>query len=149
MNIITLGKRLIPAEQIACVESFDPAANPDFAPGKDFKGRLLLINREQILTEQTPEQFAEAWGFRILKSDSVALNPWATYRVETFSPTETFVPQKPYQTRIKWRDLEGNEQSKLLLTDPETVLKVIAGHDVEETVDKRTARRRARSRRRS
>lgn len=128
MNIITVGKRLVPAEQIACVEIFDPAANPDFTPGKDFKGRLLLVNRERVLTEQTPEQFAEEWKFRFLQDDCVALNPWVTYRVESFSPTDRFTPTKPYQTRLKWRDLDGTDNSKLLLTDPAKVLKVIAGH---------------------
>src|ERR1700742_5035428 len=108
MNIITIGKRLVPAEQIACVESFDPLANPDFTTAKEFKGRLLLLNREGVLTEQTPEEFADAWRFRLLKDDRVALNPWVTYRVESFAPTESFTPTKPYQTRLKWRDLDGS-----------------------------------------
>ena len=30
MNVITIGERLVPAEQIAFAEPFDPAANPEF-----------------------------------------------------------------------------------------------------------------------
>jgi hypothetical protein len=47
------------------------------------------------------------------------------FRVETFEPSEGFQPPKPYQSRLKWRDQDGNEQSKLLLTKPETVIAVV------------------------
>jgi hypothetical protein len=30
MQVITIGKRLVPAAQIAFIEAFDPAANPEF-----------------------------------------------------------------------------------------------------------------------
>ena len=50
--------------------------------------------------------------------DNVAANPATVFKVESFEPTENFKPTKPYLTRIKWRDQEGNEQSKLLLTKP-------------------------------
>jgi hypothetical protein len=33
-NVITLGKRLLPIEQIAVIEPFDPSSNPDFKPEK-------------------------------------------------------------------------------------------------------------------
>jgi hypothetical protein len=36
MQIITIGKRLVPAEQIALVEPFDPASNPEFKPEKTY-----------------------------------------------------------------------------------------------------------------
>ena len=39
-NVITVGKRLLPVEQIALVEPFDPTSNPDFKPEKQFKARV-------------------------------------------------------------------------------------------------------------
>ena len=33
--------------------------------------------------------------------------------------------RKPYQSRLKWRDQDGEEQSKLLLTKAETVIAVV------------------------
>jgi hypothetical protein len=47
------------------------------------------------------------------------------FLVETFEPSEDFQPRKPYQSRLKWRDQDGNEQSKLLLTKPETVIAMV------------------------
>lgn len=35
MKVLTIGKRLVPLEQVACVEPFDPAANPEFKPEKE------------------------------------------------------------------------------------------------------------------
>jgi hypothetical protein len=58
MKVITIGKRLVPAEQVAFVEPFDPSSNPEFKPEKDFKGRVVLLNREVVLTGQTPQEFA-------------------------------------------------------------------------------------------
>src|ERR1700685_2766319 len=107
-NVITLGKRLLPIEQIALVEPFDPASNPDFKPEKEFKGRVVLRNRDTVLTEVTPQEFAAAQGFRLLTEDNVAANPVIAFSVESFEPTETFKPTKPYLTRLKWRDQEGN-----------------------------------------
>jgi hypothetical protein len=77
------------------------------------------------LTEDTVEAFAEANKFRRLPDDNVATNPVVRFRVETFEPSEGFQPRKPYQSRLKWRDQDGNEQSKLLLTKPETVIAVV------------------------
>jgi hypothetical protein len=48
MTIIMNGKRLIPSEQIAFIEPFDPSANPEFRPEKDFKGRIGLLDREIV-----------------------------------------------------------------------------------------------------
>jgi len=121
MQVITLGKRLIPAEQIAFIEVFDPASNPEFKPDRDFKGRVVLLNRDTVLTEMTPQDFAAAHNMRLLAEDNVAVGQTIAFRVETFTPTETFKPSKAYLTRIKWRDFDGNEQSKLLMTAPETV----------------------------
>jgi hypothetical protein len=103
VNIITIGKRLISLDQIAYVEPFDPTANPEFKPEKDFKARLVLLNRDVVLTETAPKEFSEANGFHLLAEDNVAVNPSLAFKVETFAPTESFKPGKAYRTRIKWR----------------------------------------------
>ncbi len=147
-NIITLGKRLLPVEQIALVESFDPTSNPDFKPEKEFKARVVLLNRDTVVTETTPQEFAAARGFRLLTEDNVAANPAIGFSVESFSPSESFKPAKPYLTRLKWRDREGNEQSKLLLTKPETVLALVLRRaDVVPSTEKKAAKRPPRARR--
>src|SRR4051812_12101924 len=122
MKVVTVGKRLVPVEQIAFVEPFDPTANPEFKPEKDFKGRLVLLNRDIVLTEQSAQEFAAEHKLHLFAEDSVAVNREIAFRVETFEPTESFNPAKPYKTRLKWKDLAGGEQSKLLLTTPETVI---------------------------
>lgn len=132
-DVITLGKKHVPIEQIVFVEPFDPAANPEFKPQKDFKARIILLNRDRVLTEQTPEAFAEAYGFRMLAEDNVAVNPAIEFSVESFTPTESFKPAKAYQTRLKWRDQKGAEQSKLLLTAPEVVIAQIVRGQAAET----------------
>jgi hypothetical protein len=124
-DVITIGKRLVPLEQIALVEPFDPTSNPEFKPEREFKARVVLLNRDTVLTEASPAEFAEAHRFRPLPDDDIAVNPAVAFRVETFTPTESFKPAKAYLTRLKWRDLDGNDQSKLLLTKPETVMAVI------------------------
>ena len=85
----------------------------------------MLLNRDTVLTETTPQNFATAQGFHLLTEDDVAANPAIAYNVENFEPTQSFKPTKPYRTRLKWRDQKGNEQSKLLLTKPETVLTLV------------------------
>lgn len=130
-NVVTIGKRLIPLEQIAFVEPFDPASNPDFKSDKPFKARVVMLNRDTVLTESAPAEFAELHGLRMLSEESVAVNPNIAFRVETFTPTESFKPDKPYETRLKWRDLEGNEHSKLLLTKPETIIAVVVRREAE------------------
>jgi hypothetical protein len=69
------------------VEPFDPAANPEFKPEKDFKARLVLLNRDTLLLEMPPLEFAEAQGLRLLAADNVAVNLSVPFRVETFTPT--------------------------------------------------------------
>jgi hypothetical protein len=126
-NIIAIGRKRFPIEDIALVEPFEPPAeqSPRFTSDKDFKARVVLIDRYNVLTEDTVEAFAEANKFRRLPDDNVATNPAVRFRVETFEPSEGFQPRKPYQSRLKWRDQDGNEQSKLLLTKPETVIAVV------------------------
>ena len=53
MTVLTIGRKLVPLAQVAFVEVFDPAANPEFKPEKEFKARLILLNREIGLA---PEQ---------------------------------------------------------------------------------------------
>lgn len=130
-NIVTIGRRLIPHEQIAFVEPFDPASNPEFKSDKPFKARVVMLNRDTVLAESTVEEFAEKCGLRMLTEESVAVNPNIAFRVETFIPTESFKPEKPYATRLKWRDLDGNEHSKLLLTNPESVIALVVRREAE------------------
>jgi hypothetical protein len=126
-NIIAIGRKRFPIEEIALVEPFEPPAEQSsrFTSDKDFKARVVLIDRYNVLTEDTVEAFAEANKFRRLPDDNVATNPAVRFLVETFEPSEGFKPRKPYQSRLKWRDQDGNEQSKLLLTKPETVIAVV------------------------
>jgi hypothetical protein len=122
MKVITVGKRLIPAEQIALVEPFDPSSTPDVTYQREFKGRILLVNHDYVLTEQTPAAFAEEHAFTLFTEDTVALNPGIAFKVETFEPTDDFKPTRPYVARVKWKDPAGKEQSKLLVTAPELVI---------------------------
>jgi hypothetical protein len=56
-------------------------------------------------------------------------------------------PSRDCKTRLKWRDLADNEQSKLLVTAPETVIAEILNRELELPVAaKRPARRPARGR---
>ena len=147
MKVITIGKRLISADQVAFVEPFDPAANPEFKPEKDFKARVVLLDRDAVLTEQTPGQFAEAHELHLFAEDDVAVNRSIVFKIETFEPTDSFNPTKPYKTRLKWNDASGGDQSKLLVTPPETVIAEILDAKVQAPVQpKRAARRPARGR---
>jgi hypothetical protein len=148
MTVITIGKRLVPAEQVAFVEPFDPSSNPEFKPEKDFKGRVVLLNREVLLTEQTAQEFAAEHKLHLFPEDSVAVNQSIRFKIEIFEPTENFKPTKPYKTRLKWSDLAGEEQSKLLVTAPETVIAEILQAKVETPAApaKRSVKRPARGR---
>jgi hypothetical protein len=121
-TFVTVGRRLIPREHIAFVEPYDPSANPKIQTSRDFLARVMLVNRDSILIEEAPEAFAKANEFRMLAEDNVVVNPAVHFQVETFEPSEGFNPSKPYASRLRWRDLDGNDQSKLLLTNAETVL---------------------------
>jgi hypothetical protein len=147
-NVITIGRELVPVEQIAYVEPFEPPANGQFKPDKPYKGRVVLLNRETVLTETAPHEFAEAHGFRLLPEDNVATNPLITFRVASFVPTQDFNPAKPYQTRLTWRAPDGNSHSKLLLTGPETVIAVALRGETEPG-DERKARPRRPAQRRT
>lgn len=120
---VTVGKKLIPLDHIALVEPFERPAHGRMRSDRAFQSRLLLVDRDSVLTEQDAAAFAEAHGFRMLK-ERVAVNPAVHFSVESFEPAEGFTPQKPYRLRLSWRDLDGNTQSKLLLAAPDTVLSI-------------------------
>src|SRR5260370_42226970 len=65
-NVITIGPELIPVEQIAYIEPFEPSGNGQFKPDKPYKGLVVLLNRETVLAETTPAEFAETNGFHLL-----------------------------------------------------------------------------------
>lgn len=44
----------------------------------------------------TPEAFATEHSLRLLADDNVAVGQSIAFRVETFTPTETFKPSKAY-----------------------------------------------------
>lgn len=123
-DTVTLGKRLVPVEQIVLIEPFDPSAHPRMQTHRPFKARVVLRNRDSILTEEPAEVFAEAHAFRSLPEDAVFTNPEIHFSVEVFHPEGDFNPDKAYQSRLLWRDFDGNTQSKLLLTKPEDVLAI-------------------------
>ena len=120
------------------------------------KVRVVLLNRDSILSEEAPEAFAQAHGFRLLAEDGVFTNPNVRFGVEVFEPAGDFQPTKPYQTRLGWRDLDGNTHSKLLLTKPDDALAIVvrgdtgaaaepgAGEGASPLPKARSARRRSR-----
>ena len=88
-NIITIGEEYVPVEQIAYIELFEPPANGQFKSDKPWKGRVVLLNRESVLTEDTPSDFAKANEFRFLPEDNVATNPIIPFRVRALSRPKT------------------------------------------------------------
>ncbi len=137
-DTITIGRRLCPIEQIALIEPFDPAANPRMQSEKAFKSRVVLTDRESVLSETEPFAFAEQHAFRMLLEDNVAVNPVVRFGVETFEAAEGFNPTKPYLTRLTWRDGD-NTQSKLLLTAPEIALAVVVRGETQKPADSEPA----------
>jgi hypothetical protein len=141
MTTITIGRKLIPIEHIAFVEPFDREANPKLETDKAFLSRVVLLNRESVLSEETPAGFSLAHGFRVLPEDQVGVNAGVRFQVETFTPTEGFNPSKPYRSRLMWKGPEGETQSKLLLSPPETVLAIaVKGEGQEEPEPEGAAR---------
>lgn len=107
---------------MAFVESFDPASNPDFRTDKPFKLRVVLLNRETVIAEAPPQEFAASHGFCMLGDHHIAVDPSLGFRVETFSPIESFKPENAYATRLKWRDLGGKACNGTL----------VLGHEISE-----------------
>ncbi|WP_346296426.1 hypothetical protein LRC39_04050 [Rhodopseudomonas sp. P1] len=121
----TIGKRLIPQNQLAFVEPYVATDPSPIQTSRNFLARAVLLNRDSILIEDSVADFASAHRFLFVADDQTAINPAIRFGVELFSPAEGFRPSKPYQSRLRWRDLDGNDQSKLLLTSPESVLELI------------------------
>jgi hypothetical protein len=155
-TVVHVSKHLIPVERIALFEPFMMPEEPPFSTSKDFKSRIVLLDKMSILTEETPEELAQANGFRMILPDRVATNPTVAFGIETFTPAENFQPTKPFLSRLTWRDGDGNFQSKLLLASPEDVLAIAVSGEIEAERDtvseqqivnapvrKRSSRRRA------
>ncbi len=106
-------------------------------------------NGRGILTEMTPQEFAKAHDFRMLSADNVAVNPDPAidFRVETFERSESFNPDKPFLTRLRWRSANGEDRQKLLLSEPNTVVAVVLRGEPESGPDRKEAARPARVRR--
>jgi hypothetical protein len=132
-NILRIGKAFLPLQQIAMFEPFVTTPNMQLNTLKEFKSRIVLRDRTSILSEDAPEDLGSKHSFRLITEDCVAINPTILFRVESFAPAENFQPSKPFQSRLVWRDGEGNTQSKLMLTTPETLLAIaVRGRSPEE-----------------
>ncbi|MDI2077763.1 hypothetical protein, partial [Bradyrhizobium sp. Mp27] len=110
MKVITIGKKLVPVEQVAFVEPFDPSVSPEFKPEKDYKGGIVMLNRDIVLTEQTPQEFAAEHELHLFTEDSVAVNRAIVFRVETFEPTESFKPAR-CQSAFDWDPLSASKRA--------------------------------------
>jgi hypothetical protein len=62
-NIIIVEHEHVPVEQIAYIEPFEPPADGRFKPQTLQKLRRSLLNRETVLCEATPQEFAAATDF--------------------------------------------------------------------------------------
>ncbi len=135
-DLIRIGKRLIPIEHVALIEPYVQTPETPIRTSRDFKSRIVLLNRDSVLSEEAPERIAEEHAFRTLAADCVATNPAIHFGVEEFQPAENFTPSKEYLTRLSWYDLDGNSQSKLLLTQPEIALAIAVRGDRAPTEEK-------------
>jgi hypothetical protein len=145
-NIITVGQHHLAIGQVACVEPFDASAQrEDFRSDKPYRSRIVLLNRDTHLSEDTPEAFVTRYGFLFLAEDETAFNPGLFYKVSSFTPTATFNPRKPFKTGVEWTDAFGEKQRKLLLTQPEIVLATLVRGGMSEP---KTRTKRMMSRRR-
>jgi hypothetical protein len=126
MNVtVTIGNRLVPLEHIVAVEPFDPETRLPIATTRSFQGRVVLLDRESFLTEDPIDALALKHGFSLLREDRMYVNAVdVRFDVETFVPTQGFEPTKPFKSRLIWRDRNGEKQSKLLLSEPQTVLAI-------------------------
>jgi hypothetical protein len=125
-NFLIVGRRQIPRSSVALVE---PCSFPDDSisrPTAHVYGRVVLINRDSILVGEYPVSFSRVHGFCWLSTDQAGLNPDVSFRVQDFLPPVGFVPSRAFASRVVWRDQDGNEQSKLLLSEPNTVLEALS-----------------------
>jgi hypothetical protein len=123
-NVIRIAKRLIPLEQIALIEPYIADPTKPLNTTKEFRSRIVLLDKNSVLAEQSVATLSEAHSFRMIQPDGSATNPDIAYWVERFQPTDAFKPEKPFQSRLLWRDPSGLAQSRLLLASPETILAI-------------------------
>lgn len=131
-NLLRIGKRLIPMEQVALFEPYVQNPESPIRSNREFKSRIVLLDRDSVLSETAAEEMAEIHSFRLLRQEQVATNPAIRFGVEDFVPAEGFTPSKEFLTRLSWHDLDGNSQSKLLLTSPEEVLSIVVRGEVPD-----------------
>lgn len=123
-DTIHVGRRFVPLEHIVLVEPFDPSTQTRLQTDKPYKTRLVVLDRDSVLTEQPLAEFAAEHGFRMLEGDGLAVNPEIHFSVEAFEAKEGFTPSKPYKSRLLWRGPSQDFESKLLVSEPEAVLAV-------------------------
>lgn len=121
---IQIGKRFVPLEQIVLLEPFDTSAQTKLFSEKPYQTRIVLIDRDSVLSEEPLATLADRHAFRMLPEDGIATNTAVHFSVEAFERAEGFTPQKPYKSRLLWRGPSGQFESKLLLTEPEKVLAI-------------------------
>jgi hypothetical protein len=125
-EVLRSGKRLILIEEIVLVEPFATSADGTLQSDRDFKSRIVLLDKDTVLCEEPPEEFVSNYGFRLIAADRVALNPAIRFAVEAFEPTEGFQPLRAYRTRLLWKGPNGAAHSKLILAPPERVLAIVS-----------------------
>jgi hypothetical protein len=64
---------------------------------RPFQTRIVLLDRDSVLTEEALSPFAERHSFRTLNEDGIATNPAVHFSVEAFEASEGFTPTKPYR----------------------------------------------------
>lgn len=122
---IQVGKRFLPLEHVVLLEPFDPGGLARLASDKPFQTRIVLIDRDSVLTEEPLAELAARHAFRMLPEDGVAVNADAVhFAVEAFERAKGFAPAKPYKSRLLWRGPSGEFESKLLLTEPAAVIAI-------------------------
>jgi hypothetical protein len=78
-NVIQVSRRIIPVEHVALVEPFVSDANAPLRSAREFKSRIVLLDKDSVLSEDTPAQLAKAHAFRMIAADQVATNPVVAY----------------------------------------------------------------------
>jgi hypothetical protein len=147
-DTIHVGRRFVPLEHVVLVEPFDPSAQTRLQTEKPYKARLVLLDRDSVLTEQPLDEFVEQHGFRMLADDGIAVSPHIHFTIEAFEAKEGFTPNKPYASRLLWRGPTQEFESKLLLSTPETVLAIAVRGEVAVTPGEKEPPKASRRRRR-
>lgn len=123
-DTIQVGRRFVPLEHIVLLEPFDPATQPRMQSEKAFQTRIVLIDRDSVLSEESLAELATRHSFRMLEEDGIAVSPLTHFSVEAFEPREGFAPNKPYKSRLLWRGPSQEFESKLLMTAPEALVAI-------------------------